>query len=142
MTDRVSHDHPTVDTIPATIQRYGRTTRPEIRLQGPIAVDPGTVTRLVLGGSTYRTVVADPDEEPVIRGVFETPSLARNPGTGHDVLPDWIEDRGLAPGRTVHVDVVESGFLYGLRAPGETATYRTGRPDATLADIARRMADR
>jgi hypothetical protein len=35
------------------------------------------------------------------------------------------------------VDVVEPGFKYGVRAPGESATYRsTGTPDAGLADIA------
>lgn len=142
MTDRVSHDHPTVDTIPASIGRFGGTTRPEIRLQDPIAVDAGSVTRLVLGGSTYRARIVGTDEKPVVRGAYETPDLARNPGTGHNYLPDWIEDRDLTPGRTVHVDVVEEGFKYALRAPGETATYRMGRPDDTLADIAKQLTDR
>ncbi|MFB6125056.1 MAG: hypothetical protein ABEJ59_03765 [Halanaeroarchaeum sp.] len=143
MTDRVSHDHPTVDTIDATLERYGGTTRPEIRLPASDAVPVGEVVRIVLAGTTYRTQIAErEDGTAAIRGAYETPRLARNPGSASDALQLWVAERDLEFGRTVHVDVVEPGVKLGLRAPGETATYASiGRPKDSLASIAKDLEE-
>jgi hypothetical protein len=141
MSERIAHDNPTVETLEGTLERYGRTNRPEIRVREPLA-DPGTVVRLVLDGSEYRSQVqTTTGGGSAIRGAFPTPRQAREPASGEDVLADWVTARDLDWGRTVHVDVVDAGFRYGIRAPGETATYPTGRPDAGLADIAGSLED-
>ncbi|MFB6082016.1 MAG: hypothetical protein ABEJ67_04260 [Halanaeroarchaeum sp.] len=144
MPDRVSHDHPTVETLTATLGRYGGTTRPEVRLPGDADLPVGDVVRLILDGTEYRAELLDrADGTPVIRGAFETPRLARDPGSATDHLRAWVDDRDLATGRTVYVDVVEPGQTYGLRAPGESSTYRsTGSPKDSLAAIAEDLEDR
>lgn len=139
MPDRVPHDHPTVETIDGTLGRYGGTRRPEIRLPETDEIPTGEVVRLVLDGTEYRTKVErQTDGSPVLRGAYETPRLARNPGSATDALQPWVDERDLDFGRTVHLDVVDSGYKYGLRAPGESATYATTEtPDDSLASIAR-----
>lgn len=139
MAERVRHDHPTVDTIPAEVDRYGGTTRPEIRISRSLTVESGTVVRLVLAGSEYRARIELSGGNHVIRGAYETPDQARAQGAGQNHLSDWVQEREIELGRTVHLDVVEPGFKYGLRTPGEEATYTSGRPDPELADIAREL---
>lgn len=138
MPDRIGHDHPTVETVPATLARYGGTTRPEIRLDAERSAEVGEIVRLVLDGTDYRSQVRSlGDGQRVLRGAYKTPRLARNPGSGTDFLEGWVRERDLEWGRTVLVDVIEPGYLFGLRAPGERATYTPGRPEDGLADIAR-----
>lgn len=140
MPDRIPHDHPTVDTIVAKIDRHGGTTRPEVVVTEPLEVDPGTLVRLVLDGSEYRAEVETSGRgQPVLRHAAPSPSAARNPGSTENALTDWIAARDLDIGRSVHLDVVEAGFRYGLRAPGEEAVYDGGQPDETLAAIARNL---
>lgn len=139
MSDRVAHDHPTIETIPATIGRFGRTTRPEIRIGEEIDLEEGTIIHLVLGGTELRAMVEQRGGSLAIRGAYKTPRMARNPGSGENHLESWVAERDLEPGRTVHLDVVEPGYKYGLRAPGESGTYTTGRPDSGLADIAEKF---
>ena len=138
MPEFVSHE--SVPTIDGTLARRGGTRRPEIRLPSD-AVEQfpdGKVARLVLDGSEHRTRLTHrTDGTPAVRGAYETNELARNPGDGENALPAWVEARGLDLGRTVHVDVVEPGFKYGVREPGGTATYEaTEPPKSSLADIA------
>ncbi len=142
MTERIAHDHPTVETISATIHRYGGTTRPEIHIEASIDAAADDVIRLVLDDSEYRVRIEYSGDTPLIRGAYDTPRLARTPGTGENHLLEWVADRNLEPGRTVHLDIIEPGFRYGLRGPGESATYTTGRPDSSLADIADSLGDR
>ena len=139
MADFVSHE--SVPTTDGTLARHGGTRRPEIRLSETSDADQfpeSAVVRLVLDGSEYRTRLArSTDGAPVIRGAYETNELARNPGDGENGLPAWVDANELDVGRTVHVDVVEPEFKYGVRAPGETATYEaTEPPKSSLADIA------
>ena len=143
MPDRVSHDHPTVETLDATLGRYGGTRRPQIRLPETNAVSVGDVIRIVLDGSEYRTrIERQSNGSPVIYGAYETPRLARNPGSAADALQSWVADRDLDFGRTVHVDIVDPDHKIGLRAPGESATYTTtATPDDSLAAIARDIED-
>lgn len=143
MTDRIAHDHPTIETASGILDRYGGTNRPEVRIEGDLDLADGDLIRVVLDGVEYRSQVAvRTDGTIVIRGAYETPRMARNPGSGSNALAEWVAERDLDRGRTVHLDVVEPGFKYGLRAPGESATYATGRPDRGLADIAERLEDR
>lgn len=140
MTDRIAHDHPTIETIEAKIDRHGGTTRPEVVVTEPLDVEPETLVRLVLDGTEYRAPVeASGRGQPVFRHAASSPSAARNPGTAENVLTDWIAERDLDVGRSLHLDVVEPGFRYGLRAPGEKAVYDGGQPDESLASIARAL---
>lgn len=138
MPDRVAHDHPTIETLDGTLDRYGGTRRPEIRVPEADALPENDLVRIVLDETEYRaTVEKSTDGTPVIRGAYETPRLARSPEEGTDHLAPWIETRDLDFGRTVLVDVVEPGHKIGLRAPGERATYATTKtPDDSLAAIA------
>ncbi|MFB6134194.1 MAG: hypothetical protein ABEJ55_04325 [Halanaeroarchaeum sp.] len=138
MPDRIAHDHPTVPTIDGTLRRYGGTHRPEIRLPADESIPRGDVVRLVLDGAEYRArIAAGEDGTPRIRGAFQTPRLARDPGEATNHLGEWVDDRDLDVGRTVHLDVIDQGHAYGLRAPGESAFYdATSSPEESLADIA------
>lgn len=143
MTDRVTHE--SVQTVSGTLARAGGTRRLEVRIPEAAAEDfpAGDVVRLVLDGTEYRTQLASrPDGSPVIRGAYESPSQARSPADATNHLLDWVDAKDLEAGRTVHVDVVEPEFKYGLRAPGETATYRAETPpSSSLADIASSLED-
>jgi hypothetical protein len=138
MADHVTHE--SVQSVSGTLARAGGTRRPEIRVPETAAdqFPDKDVVRLVLDGTEYRSqLAARPDGTPVIRSAYESPSEARTPGDARNHLVEWVESRDLSEGRTVHVDVVESGFKYGLRAPGESATYHaTEPPSSSLADIA------
>ncbi|MGM0372602.1 MAG: DUF7112 family protein [Halobacteriota archaeon] len=140
MVERIAHDHPTVETRSATIERRGRTTRPEIRIAGDLDVEPGSLIRLVLDGHEYRAPIEKRDDgTPVIRHAAETPRLARNRSAGENALVEWVEASGLEIGRSVEFDIVEPGYRYGLRKPGERATYESGRPEDSLSSIAENL---
>ncbi len=143
MSDRVTSDSPGVETVDGTLARHGRTDRPKVEF--PAADLPtDDVVRLVLDGSERRARFHDPisGEGVELRGVYDTPRLARDPGEGENRLVAWVADRDLDAGRTVHLDVVEPGYKYGLRAPGEHATYDAGgNPSDSLASIAERLDD-
>jgi len=137
MPDRVTSE--SVRSVDAVVERRGSTSRPQLRVTDADAVPPGEVVRLVVDETQYRTRPAvDAGGDVVVRGAFATPRLARTPGEGENHLRAWLDDAGLDFGRTVHLDVVTPGFLYGVRAPGERATYEaTEAPDEGLAAIAR-----
>jgi hypothetical protein len=137
MTERLAHDHPTVDTVSAAVGRDGPTKRPIVEIDTGLSVDPETVVRLVLDGTEYRALIENSGASRKLRHAAATPRLARNPSESENALREWLEARDLPVGRTVHLDVVEPGFRYGLRAPGESAVYRSGRPDDSLSAIAR-----
>lgn len=157
--DRVrSEDVPTVD---ATLAAHGAVGRPAIELPATAvarageadASDAGAaverlsdaptvpvdeVVRLVLDGATRHARFESFAGSVRATGAYDAPDLARSPGDGTNRLREWVDGRDLATGRTVHLDAVEPGFAYGLRAPGETAVYDApGRPDDSLAAIAR-----
>jgi hypothetical protein len=143
MGDTVTDD--TVPTANGTLARAGGTSRLEVRLPAPEADDftAGEVVRVVLDGTEYHAELdRNPGGEPVIRGVYDSPSLARDPGGADVRLPAWVDDHDLDAGRTVHVDVVEPGFKYGIRAPGESASYEAAAPpSSSLTDIAKSLED-
>lgn len=130
----------TVPTATGTLARAGGTSRLELRLPGDADADfpAGEVVRVVLDGvERHAELDRNPSDQPVLRGAYDTPTLARDPGGADDRLAAWVDDRGLDAGRSVHVDVVEPGFKYGVRAPGESATYEAAAPpSSSLTDIA------
>lgn len=144
MADRIASDHSSVRTVDATVTRAGRTDRPKLVLPTDAAdlFPDGDVVRVVLDGTRRAQVTRSFDGEPEIPGVYDTPDQARE-GSGENRLPDWLDDRGLDFGRTVHVDVIAEGFEYGLRAPGERRVYdATEQPDSGLTAIAKEVEDR
>lgn len=140
MADRIASDHPSVTTIRGRIERRGATTTPRIGVdtEDAAALPDGEVVRLVLDwATTHARPRHRSDGRVVIDGSFETPSVARDPGSNRDLLVAWVEANDLDLGRAVLLDVVVEGFLYGLRVPGETAVYDAHEPpSSSLADIA------
>lgn len=132
-------------TVTATLARAGGTRRQELRLPADAADDfpAGEVVRVVVDGSQYHSQIhQNADGEPVIRGAYATPSLARDPGSATNAFAAWVDEQGLEAGRSVHVDVVEPGFEYGIRAPGQSATYETHEPpSSSLTDIANSLEE-
>lgn len=138
MGEHVSSEDPSVRTFRARIERTGGTSRPRLALP-PEAVDhvPPEVVQLVLDGTVFHADVRAGEDGPAIHGAYDNRRLARSPGEGENRLPAWLEDAGLAVGRSVLVDVVVPGFRYGLRPPGRTAVYDAVEPPASsLARIA------
>lgn len=146
MSEKVPSDHPTISTVDATLARSGATARPRIDLP-PEAADQfpaDEIVRVVLDGQEYRARIerAFEGDGLQIRGAYDSPRLARNPGEGENRLVEWYDESGLSFGRTVLVDVVTEGFKYGLRAPGSRAVYdATEAPDESLAAIAEQVED-
>jgi len=124
-----------VETVRATIVESGSLDRPKVSV--PDGTMPEGVVRVDADGATYHAPVAvgfDGDLE--LRGLYDNARMARE-RDGENRLREWVDDQGLAPGRTVLVDVVVEGEQYGLRAPGDSAVYRVVEsPDDDLASIA------
>ncbi|MFC6836956.1 DUF7112 family protein [Halomarina ordinaria] len=141
MVERISHDNSSVTTLRARVERAGRTERPKLVLPEGVAT-PDDPVRLVLGGRTYHALIEpDFDGVPEIRGAYDNARLARE-RDGENHLVEWYERGSLDFGRSVHLDVVDPGSLYGVRAPGERATYPSlDGPSDSLADIARDVED-
>jgi hypothetical protein len=141
MGDRVSSDHPSVASVRAELARAGRTDRPRVAIDGEDAdrFPAGEVVRLVVDGAERFTCVAERmgSKGVELRGAHATPEDARDPGSGSDHLADWQAAHGVRFGGALLVDVVAADYKYGVRAPGETVTYEAGRPDSSLADIAK-----
>lgn len=138
MGERVSSEHPSVRSLRCRLESSGATGRPRIELPAESAepLDDGVV-RLVLSDTTYHADVRVLDGVPVIRGAYDNARLARMPGEGENHLPDWVDDVGLSIGRSVLVDEVVAGSLYGARAPGTTAVYDAVEPPrSSLSRIA------
>lgn len=142
MPDSVPSD--AVDSVRATLDRAGRTDRPKVTLpdEDRDRFPRDEVVKLVLDGTTrHARVERAIDDTLELRGAYANPRQARE-GDGENHLPAWVDDAGLDFERTVHVDVVEAGALYGLRAPGERAVYEVpDSPDESLADIAKQVEE-
>lgn len=128
-----------VPTVRATLERAGRTDRPKVSIPDDDRgrFPAGEVVRLLVGGKTrHATVERALDDTLEIRGVYDNARLARD-GEGDNRLPEWTDDARLDFGRSVLLDVLDEGFAYGLRAPGEEQIYHVpDRPDEGLTSIA------
>ena len=140
--ERIPSDNEAINTYDATVVAHGTRRRPALSLPQSAAIPVGEVIRVVLTGDT-QTYFTQPeafadDEGPRVTGIYGTPETARTHSGGEDRLRPWLEAVELTIGRTVHCDVIEPGYKYGLRAPGERTVYNApGRPDEQLASIAR-----
>lgn len=147
MTDRVPSDHPSIETHRVPLARRGRLDRPRIDCSAAAdSVPVGETVRLVLNGDTYHArVEAAFDDTPEIRGAYDNVRIAREPDAGADTdrLAEWRAAKDVEFGRSVLLDIVEPGFCYGLRVPGERAVYAAVEPpEDGLASIARRLEGR
>ena len=138
MADRVGGDHPSVTTLRGELVRRGGTRRPavEVSPDDRDALPAGGTVRLVVDGREHHAPVGERGETRAILGAYDNARLARE-RDGPNRLAEWVEARGLEFGRSVLVDVVEPGEVYGLRAPGEDVVYEVERgPVESLRRIA------
>ncbi len=142
MPDRVAADNPSVETVRATLAAAGAIGRPRIAVPEDAAGEfpVGDVVRLVLDGRTrFARVDRALDDSVEIRGAYDNRRLARE-ADGENRLVEWAEREGVDVGRSVLVDVVEAGELYGVRRPGADAVYEL--PEATRDDSLAAIAER
>lgn len=145
MTQRVSSD--TTETVRATLAQAGATNRANIEVPADDedAFPADEIVRIVMDDTEYRARIERPltGDGRLIRGVYDTPRLARNPGEGENRLSEWFADSNRSFGQSVLIDVVEEGFKYGIREPGSRAVYEaTEAPNGNLADIAQQVEDK
>lgn len=138
MGERVASENPSVRTLRGRLGRRGGTRRPAVELPAEereqLPAD-GTV-RLVIDGATRFAPVGDRGETRAFFGAYDNARLARD-RDGTDRLGEWVDERALDFGRSIAVDVVEPGEVYGLRVPGEDTVYEVeAPPDASLRRIA------
>lgn len=142
MADRVPSDHPSVETVRATLVTVGGTDRLAVAVPADAALPADEVVRLVLDGDEYHAQVQRElgGDDYRIQGAFDAPRFARTQGAGQNRLPAWVDDADVAVGGSVLLDVVVEDFLYGLRAPGDRAVYAAREPPAEgLAAIAEQV---
>jgi hypothetical protein len=145
MTQRVSSD--TTETVRATLAQAGATNRANIEIPADDeeSFPADEIVRIVMDDTEYRARIERPltGDGRLIRGVYDTPRLARNPGEGENRLSEWFADSNRSFGQSVLIDVVEAGFKYGIREPGSRAVYEaTEAPNGSLADIAQQVEDK
>lgn len=144
MPDRLASDHPSIETVRATLAETPTGVRIDIPAEEGDRLPVGEVVRIVCDG---RELFAVPDralggEDVRIPGLYDSPGYARDPGDGEDRLAEWAREGDARTGGSVLLDIVEPDFLYGVRAPGETAYYEAHEPpDDSLAAIAEDLED-
>ncbi len=144
MSDRIPSDHPSVRTVRATCAETATGVKLEVPADDRDAFPTDEVVRVVLEGDELfarieRALTGDALSVP---GVYETPDGARDPSGATDRLPGWVDDHDVPLGGSVLIDVVEPEFLYGCRAPGETAVYDAREPPSdSLSEIAKDLED-
>jgi hypothetical protein len=144
MADRISSDHSSLTTVRATLVRSGGLDRPKVEIPADDAdhFPSDELVRVVADDTEYRARIESPlaADGREVRGLYETPRVARNPGEGENHLQTWLDGTDVEFGQSVLVDVIEAGFKYGLREPGERAFYEaTESPDDSLTDIAEQL---
>ena len=144
MADRISSDHSSLTTVRATLVRSGGLDRPKVEIPADDAdhFPSDELVRVVADDTEYRARIESPlaADGREVRGLYETPRVARNPGEGVNHLQTWLDGTDVEFGQSVLVDVIEAGFKYGLREPGERAFYEaTESPDDSLTDIAEQL---
>lgn len=135
----VPHDHPSVDTVRATVERSGVGLRVAIPEDHRDRFPVDAVVTVVLDGTERHARIEShlTEDRLLLSGAYDTPDLARDPGSDPNRLGEWLDDRGREAGASVLIDVVAEGERYGLRGPRETATYRDrSARDDSLASIA------
>lgn len=145
MTDRVSSENASVETVRATLASAGATGRPRIAVPEEAAdrFPADELVTLVLGAKVYHARIdLALDDSLEIRGAYDNRRLARE-ADGENRLVEWAEREGVDVGRSVLLDVVEAGELYGVRRPGTNAVYELpgSSRDDSLSAIAERTRE-
>lgn len=134
--DRVPSDHETVETVRVRLVAHGPKTA--VAVPTSVSVPTDDLVRVAIDGTTYHGQFEDFADGPRLTGLFDTPTVARAPGDGTNRLQEWLSDLDQSRGQSLQLDIIESGFKYGLREPGERAIYDAPTPpDDGLASIAR-----
>ncbi|GAB7019608.1 DUF7112 family protein [Halostagnicola bangensis] len=139
MADRLSSDHPSIRTVRATLSETTTGVRLEIPGEESDGFSVDELVRITIEGTERFAQIerALTGDELTIEGVYETAEGARDPREGTDILPDWCGDHTVRDGGSVLIDIIEPGFAYGLRSPGETNYYDASEPPkSSLSDIA------
>ncbi|MFC7228953.1 hypothetical protein N0B31_16230 [Salinirubellus salinus] len=140
MTDRVSSENASVETVRATLASAGATGRPRIAVPEETAEQfpADELVTLVLGGTVYHARVdVALDDSLEIRGAYDNRRLARE-ADGENRLVEWAKNEGVDVGRSVLLDTVVEGERYGVRKPGETTVYEV--PETTVNTSLDRIA--
>jgi len=102
--------------------------------------ETGDVVVLSLEGETvYAEVTAGLDGDSTVQSGARTRQAA---GTrdGDNELRSWLDSHGIEKGDALVLDVLRTGYAYGLRRPGERVVYSPpDPPDSSLADIAKNL---
>ncbi|SER19949.1 DUF7112 family protein [Natrinema salaciae] len=145
MSDRIASDHPSVDTVRSTCSETATGVKLEVPADDRELFPTDEVVRVVLNGEELfaRVERALTGDALSIPGIYETPGQARDPSGATDRLTAWTDEHDVPAGGSVLIDVVEPEFLYGCRAPGETAYYDAREPPTdSLSEIAKDLEDR
>lgn len=138
MADRVRSDHPSIPTARGRLARHGGTRRLAVEVPAGVAdslPEEGTV-RLVVDGRARHAPIDRVGDGRGFAGAYGNPRRARE-RDGTDRLVEWVDANGLDGGRSVLVDEVEPGEVYGLRMPGEETVYQVSSgPGEALRRIA------
>jgi hypothetical protein len=142
----VPHDHPSVDTVRASVERSGAGLRVAIPESECERFPPDSVVTVVIDGTQRHAKVEShlTEDRLLLSGAYDTPDLARDPGgSATDRLGEWLDSRNREAGDSVLLDVIDEADRSGVRAPGESATYRdrSSRDDG-LASIADDLTER
>ncbi|MFC4990228.1 MULTISPECIES: DUF7112 family protein [Saliphagus] len=144
MADRLASDHPSIETVRATLAETPTGVRIDVPAEEADRLPVGEVVRVACNGDELfarpdRTLGGDGVRIP---GLYDAPGYARDPGGCEDRLAGWVAEGDARPGGSVLLDIVEPDFLYGIRAPGETAYYEAREPPAdSLSAIAEDLED-
>jgi hypothetical protein len=137
VTDRIPSDHDAIDSHRVHISTVGRTRRRQVVLPTGLECSLDDLVFVSLEGEgRHAAVTANLNSEPTLQDAFVTRQLARTQG-GDDELGVWLDDNGLTDGDPLILDILRTGYAYGLRRPGERVVYSPPEPpDSTLQDIA------
>jgi len=139
---RISSDHDTIDSVRATVVSHGTRRKIAIELPSDVSIPAGEVFQISMSGNLYHGRFDSFADGLRLLGVYQTPDVARDPAEGDDHLSSWLTDEGLTAGRSVHVDIIEPEYKYGLRPPGEQVVYTDpDPPDSSLQSIAEQFSD-
>jgi len=140
VTDRVSSENESVETVRANLASAGATGRPRIAVpeEAAEAFPADELVTLVLGGKVYHARIdLALDDSIEIRGAYDNRRLARE-ADGENRLVEWANEEGIDVGRSVLLDTVVAGERYGVRKPGETCVYEV--PETTGNESLDRIA--
>lgn len=140
MSDSLPSDHPAVDSYRVHLSAVGRTGRLQIPLPDECSPTADDIVSLSFGGRThYGQVETTLDGQRVLRGAYRNRRQARE-RDGENTLRDWLRELGLGAGDPLLLDVLTSGYAYGVREPGQRVVYHPpDQPDTSLTDIARSL---